>query len=526
MDTQLTRVQRLGYKLMAFFRRSTPNKGLDMMFNIMPMKYHLLKTAAKSYIRTVLVAPYQWDEMRTNVTARVSHRTWMEEFLGDFELDYLRNSLDFVPLYRKWGKAFQVDMSSMNQSKASAGRPKFLADLDAYTDGSKEKNSEPERTGAGVVLMRGKKMLISKQRWAAYKYKLLAKNTVMQAEIYAIKKLCQIILEHTSGSEECWLTEDDSMDIYCDSQSAILALNSIFVQSELVGEVIDLLNEVAQKINKLTIRWIRGHQGHTGNVRADMMARRGRDDPTPPEPDSPKIGRATMKSEIDLAAKKLWRVMWNMDPTCRQTKHWFPDGPRPSFAFEILHLPRPVCSQIIHFVTGHNFLRRHQAIIEAEDLRRLEQHEGLGEDDDFHEAMEPIATCSLCGEDEESSYHIMTECQKLGTIRMSVFGKEEILPPYDNIPVYKLISYLKDVKLKSLEMRPFIEEFKATELPERMPDWAKVNDNTDSSDDELQADQRYAQAEGDKLLHQILYQKYSAKKVRTKNQTRSNRDKN
>ena len=526
VDTQLTRVQRLGYKLMAFFRRSTPNKGLDMMFNIMPMKYHLLKTAAKSYIRTVLVAPYQWDEMRTNVTARVSHRTWMEEFLGDFELDYLRNSLDFVPLYRKWGKAFQVDMSSMNQSKASAGRPKFLADLDAYTDGSKEKNSEPERTGAGVVLMRGKKMLISKQRWAAYKYKLLAKNTVMQAEIYAIKKLCQIILEHTSGSEECWLTEDDSMDIYCDSQSAILALNSIFVQSELVGEVIDLLNEVAQKINKLTIRWIRGHQGHTGNVRADMMARRGRDDPTPPEPDSPKIGRATMKSEIDLAAKKLWRVMWNMDPTCRQTKHWFPDGPRPSFAFEILHLPRPVCSQIIHFVTGHNFLRRHQAIIEAEDLRRLEQHEGLGEDDDFHEAMEPIATCSLCGEDEESSYHIMTECQKLGTIRMSVFGKEEILPPYDNIPVYKLISYLKDVKLKSLEMRPFIEEFKATELPERMPDWAKVNDNTDSSDDELQADQRYAQAEGDKLLHQILYQKYSAKKVRTKNQTRSNRDKN
>ena len=156
----------------------------------------------------------------------------------------------------------------------------------------------------------------------------------------------------------------------------------------------------------------------------------------------------------------------------------------------------------------------------------MEQHEGLGEDDDFHEAMEPIATCSLCGEDEESSYHIMTECQKLGTIRMSVFGKEEILPPYDNIPVYKLISYLKDVKLKSLEMRPFIEEFKATELPERMPDWARVNDNTDSSDDELQADQRYAKAEGDKLLHQILYQKYSAKKVRTKNQTRSNRDKN
>ena len=221
-----------------------------------------------------------------------------------------------------------------------------------------------------------------------------------------------------------------------------------------------------------------------------------------------------MKSEIDEAAKKLWKVMWNMEPTCRQSKDWFPDGPRPRFAFEILHLPRPLCSQLIHFVTGHNFLRRHQAIIESEELRRLEQHEGLGDDDDFHEAMDPIATCSLCGKDEESSYHIMTECQKLVMIRMSVFGREDILPPYDNIQVYKLISYLKDVKLKSLEMRPFIEEYKAAELPDRMPDWARVNDNDSSSDDELQADTRYAKECGDKLLHYILYQKYSAKNLK------------
>ena len=49
--------------------------------------------------------------------------------------------------------------------------------------------------------------------------------------------------------------------------------------------------------------------------------------------------------------------------------------------------------------------------------------------------------------------------------------------------LYKLVSFLKDVKLMSLEMRPFVEEFKSAELPERMPDWAKVNGNEDSSDD-------------------------------------------
>ena len=63
-------------------------------------------------------------------------------------------------------------------------------------------------------------------------------------------------------------------------------------------------------------------------------------------------------------------------------------------------------------------------------------------------------------------------------------------------------------------MRPFVEEYKATELPERMPDWAKINDFDESSDDELQADTRYAKECGDKLLHQYLYQKYSAKKVK------------
>ena len=54
------------------------------------------------------------------------------------------------------------------------------------------------------------------------------------------------------------------------------------------------------------------------------------------------------------------------------------------------------------------------------------------------------------------------------------------------------------------------EEYRAAELPERMPDWARVNGNDSSSDDEFQADQRAARVEGNLLLHRLLYQKYSA----------------
>ena len=67
-------------------------------------------------------------------------------------------------------------------------------------------------------------------------------------------------------------------------------------------------------------------------------------------------------------------------------------------------------------MTGYNFF--HQAIIEFEELTRLEKFEKLGKDEEFHEAMEPIANCSLCGKRDESSFHIMIECTVLVNTRM------------------------------------------------------------------------------------------------------------
>ena len=113
---------------------------MDMIFNIMPIQQHILKTAAGSYLRTAPVVPFQGEEMQTDTTARKSHRTWIEEFIQTSDLDYLQEPLDTVAPHRNWGKVFQVDMSSMNLSKASAGTPRFLADIDAYTDGSKHKD--------------------------------------------------------------------------------------------------------------------------------------------------------------------------------------------------------------------------------------------------------------------------------------------------------------------------------------------------------------------------------------------------
>ena len=192
----------------------------------------------------------------------------------------------------------------------------------------------------------------------------------------------------------------------------------------------DLLNQAAQKLKSLTIRWTKAHKGYIGNERADRMARHGRDTRSLPVADHPNLARATVNSEIEKATRHLWKAMWRIDPTCRQTKMWFPEGPRVDFAFDCLRLPRPICSQIIHFVTGHNFLQRHQALINESEKRGYEK--ALEELEEDYEGIidSPIAHCTLCGKDEESSFHIMTKCEKLNTTRLSVFGTEDIRPPY------------------------------------------------------------------------------------------------
>ena len=88
--------------------------------------------------------------------------------------------------------------------------------------------------------------------------------------------------------------------------------------------------------------------------------------------------------------------------------------------------------------------------------------------------------------------------------------------------LYQPVSYLKDLKLKSLEMRLFMDEFRMAELPERMPDWARVYDNDSSSDGEFQTDQREAQEAGNILLHlATLYSPVAVPEVQCSEQRNS-----
>ena len=155
-----------------------------------------------------------------------------------------------------------------------------------------------------------------------------------------------------------------------------------------------------------------------------------------------------MHSEIDKMTTRLWENSWDEVVGCRQTRYFYPKGPKPAFYRSIIALPKPIVGQLIQVITGHTYLKRHQAVIdESERQRCLEALDWDNADDDGNAIIDaPDPICSRCNVGEETPYHLLAECGPLATLRLSIFGKEELVPPgsipdFSELPAYQLISF-------------------------------------------------------------------------------------
>ena len=121
-----------------------------------------------------------------------------------------------------------------------------------YTDGSKMDSG----VGAGVFSVLG----------IADSYKLPDSSSVFQAEIVAIWKACEFLLNLT--------IPPNRVAIATDSQAAIKALKSFSVKSWVVKSCLESIQNVASR-KKVTLIWVPGHSNHEGNEKADELARLG-----------------------------------------------------------------------------------------------------------------------------------------------------------------------------------------------------------------------------------------------------------
>jgi len=497
---RLRSIQRLGFKLMAPFRRGTPTSGLELIFNCPPVEVYVKRMATKAYFRTLQHAPYTVEQMKTTVTSRISHRSWIHQLICDQGLDYLEGPLDEVPLHRRWDRKFRIDEHSMSLKNLHRGRPD-LRGVAIYTDGSKNSKGNTE-TGAGVAILDGGNLSIdSEGAEQIYSYHLGRQTTVFQSELFAQKMAANLIINSSADDDGGWVC-GRPVTIYSDSQASILALKNIWVKSLLVQQTLDLLDQAAGHCKELTIKWVQAHEGYKGNELADRAAKQGRDSPAAPDWETPLLAKAVMHSEIDKMVTRLWEQTWDEVIGCRQTRYWFPKGPRKDFVKDIAFLSKTICGQLIQLVTGHTYLKRHQAIIDESERQRIIQITGNTADNGEEIIDAPDPTCSLCHQGEETPQHFLSDCEALGTLRLSIFGKEELvapgeIPDFSDLPVHKVVSFFREAgrreSISSLSMRPHMEENIPTDLP-------GVSDNQSLKDR-----QKHYTAKGNKLMASYLY---------------------
>ena len=127
-------------------------------------------------------------------------------------------------------------------------------------------------------------------------------------------------------------------------------------------------------------------------------------------------------SKIKGSSFQLQRIKIGTFPSLNTKQSW-----------DILTQPRLLYSLLVQFETGHNYMARHQHFIDRK----------------FDPASQP--TCTLCGKDQETSAHILAQCEELEHAHMRHFGQKWLSPPYNKLKTNKILGFLKEVPLEGIE---------------------------------------------------------------------------
>ncbi|XP_061725440.1 uncharacterized protein LOC133531320 [Cydia pomonella] len=284
----LTKVQRLACLMMTGAMRTTPTHAMEVMLGLKPLWIEVEKRATEQWYR--MKACKEWRG--SCVDKR--HALIQREALSRFEMLMANN--DLIKRQEIFDKKYRVHIGERDNWKVEVRHPTTIC----FTDGSRR--SSTKLAGAGIVIPKlGETVSISLGRYAS----------VFQAEVCAIAHCARIIKESVK--------QEGAVVIYTDSQAALKALKKISVTSALVRECREELNSIGEQ-RRVTVAWVPGHQGVTGNERADELARIGAETeymgPEPALPMSADVTKGVIEKVKELEAQREWEE----ETSCRQSK--------------------------------------------------------------------------------------------------------------------------------------------------------------------------------------------------------------
>ena len=374
--TLLTKVNRIALMSISYFRRSTPTAGLEVIFQVLPLHIHVQYEACLAMNRTQFTLQSDGSHTLRQVVEG-GHRDFCMKIMDKINLNMIESDR-MIPTF-VWRKPYKFDRLSLKEGKPNPCDP---GTYEVYTDGS----GQDDKFGSGVAIYKGSANPIG--LLDTMTFHLGEESSVFQGEVYAIKAAAHWIKDNLMNK---------TIVIYSDSRAALMALDNTKVKSKLVLSTQHALIR-AGDVNTIILRWVKAHKGHEGNEKADTLAKAGT--VTQDICDgAPHIPESMVKMRFKNKFQCLWQEYWTNRPDCRQTKQWLPRISK-KISFDILKLNRKEISWAVQLITGHNFMKRHESLVNSNDE----------------------SECRLCLEDDETSHHIMAACPALARVRLEVLG--------------------------------------------------------------------------------------------------------
>ena len=387
---KLNHIQRLACLYITGAVRTTPTLALEIIVGLRPLDIHIKQEAMLSCYRMRING--QWTQTYCGHTGIINSLTTyapLSQMRSDKTLpQYIfdKNYIVSIPSKEDWSNR-EVEIPD---------------DIICFTDGSRHRGLG--KSGASVY----NQTTNQEQVLPLGKY-----STVFQAEVYAI-----LACVNSLHSEY-----DASIAICSDSQAALMALDSAKITSKLVVETVMRLKQLSL-FNSVRLLWVPGHFGVTGNESADRLAKQATcEEFIGPEP---RIGITMMavRTEVRAWADRVHHKLWQSADGCRQAK-MFIHGPDKQLSRFALGLKRKQLRVLAGLLTGHIALNRHLTVMKIRT--------------------DPL--CPACGEEEETSYHLLGKCAAYMLARYSILGAYLMEPEeLGKVSLTTLLRFVKATK--------------------------------------------------------------------------------